>query len=113
MGPIQILPTPIEQGLFRIIEITPWLFQTEIIWYHEKGTPGLQREQVVLCVSYYLIHPFYGQLQVKIACALEHLIEFQITRGEGWSLPEVGPEPPLQPSQPLVIAEKPQRGFGR
>ena len=113
MGPIQILPTPIQQGLFRIIEITPWIFQTEITWCQEKGTPGLQREQVVLYVSYYLIDSFYGQFQVKIDCALEHLIEFQITRGEGWSLPEVGPEPLLQPSQPLVIPEKPQRRFGR
>ena len=53
--------------MFRIIEITfdPWLFQTEITWYHKKGTPGLRKEQNVLYVSYYLIanSPSLNQLE--------------------------------------------------
>ena len=112
MGQIQPLPLPLQQGLFELIQITPWLFYTRITHQHLTGLVGKRDSQQITYLSYYLRHPLLGQVQVKISSALAHFETFQITRGEGWPIPEEEPTPPLQPSKPLILNEKPKQNRG-
>ena len=112
MGPIQSLPLPLQQGLFELVQLTPWLFYTRITQQYLTGLTKRRDSQQITYLSYYLRHPLLGQVQVKISSALAHLETFQVTGGEGWPLPNEGPTPPLQPSKPLVLNEKPKQGCG-